>query len=114
MNRFNKFNKGDRLSANALNSLVDSLPKYDNITANGLYTDCGNGQVIIQTGKDKFGAVGEVGEKIEKKLYPFKVKWCSHSETVQTSGEWQIYLPTGCVTINSQPVVPTNTIPSNP
>ena len=108
MNRFNKFNKGDRLSANTLNSLVDSLPKYDNITANGIYTDCGNGQVIIQTFKDKFGAVGEVGGKTENKLYPFKVKWCSHSETVQTSGEWQIYLPTGCVTINSQPVVPKN------
>ena len=74
MNRFNKFNKGDRLSANALNSLVDSLPKYDNITANGLYTDCGNGQVIIQTGKDKFGAVGEVVEKSEKKLYPFMIQ----------------------------------------
>ena len=108
MNRFNKFNKGDRLSANALNSLVDSLPKYDNIMATGLYTDCGNGQVIIQNGKDKFGAVGEVGEKPVNKLYPFKVKWCSHSKTVQTSGEWQIYLPSGCVTINSQPVVPTN------
>lgn len=108
MNRFNKFNKGDRLSANTLNSLVDSLPKYDNITTNGIYTDCGNGQVIIQTGKDKFGAVGEVGEKTVDKLYPFKVKWCSHSKTVQTSGEWQIYLPSGCVTINSQPVIPTN------
>lgn len=108
MNRFNKFNKGDRLSANTLNSIVDSLPKYDNITTNGIYTDCGNGQVIIQTGKDKFGAVGEVGEKTVDKLYPFKVKWCSHSKTVQTSGEWQIYLPSGCVTINSQPVIPTN------
>lgn len=108
MNRFNKFNKGDRLSANTLNSLADSLPKYDNITTNGLYTDCGNGQVIIQAGKDKFGPVGEVGGKTVDKLYPFKVVWCSHSKTVQTSGEWQIYLPSGCVTINSQPVVPTN------
>lgn len=105
MNRFNKFNKGERLSANTLNSLVDSLPKYDNITANGLYTDCGNGQVIIQTAKDKFGSIGDDSGN---KLYPFKVRWCSHSKTVQTSGEWQIYLPAGCVTINSQPVVPTN------
>lgn len=48
MQRFRKFNSGDKLTANTLNRIADSLPKYDNITTNGTYTDCGNGQVIIR------------------------------------------------------------------
>lgn len=98
MKIFRKYERGDKLSANALNKIADNLPKYDNIT-NGVYTDCGNGQVILQTfGGNKFG--GSEDTSVQKSLLPFTVRWICTSKTDKDSGEWQIYLPMGCAILD--------------
>lgn len=98
MKSFRRYERGDKLSANALNNIADNLPKYDNIT-NGVYTDCGNGQVILQTfGSDKFGSIG--GDDSVKELKPFQTRWQCTSKTDKNQGEWQIYLPSGCATLD--------------
>lgn len=98
-NKFGKFSRGDRLSADVLNKLVGSLPKYDNIITSGIYTDCGNGQVILHTNGNKFGGVGDA-EYSAPEIKPFTTRWLNTSKTEKNKGEWQIYLPVGCAILN--------------
>lgn len=42
-----RFRRNEKLTARALNNIVRNLPTHDNINPNGVYRDCGNGQVIL-------------------------------------------------------------------
>lgn len=95
--KFRRYEHGDKISARNLNNIIDMLPKYDNILMNGQYFDCGNGQVMLNTGSNKFGSTDSGGSKV---LYPFATRWQCTSKTDKNQGEWQIYLPTGCATLD--------------
>lgn len=77
------------------------LPKYDNILMNGQYFDCGNGQVMLNTGSNKFGSTGGGGAKV---LKPYALRWQRTSKTNKDEGEWQIYLPMGCATLDKETI----------
>lgn len=82
--RFRQNEKGDKISANKLNRIQNSLPVYDNILPNGQYRDCGNGQVILYTGKGKFGQGGDIQVQ---RLTPFMLRWKATNKD-GTEGEW--------------------------
>ena len=41
-------------------------------------------------------------------LRPFALRWQRTSKTDENAGEWQIYLPMGCVSVNGEPSTPSN------
>lgn len=100
----NFVNPGDPITAQAFNQLANSIPNIKQLSPNMGFIAGSDGTLVMNQWNNLMAAPqgGDGG------LRPFKVRWMSHSKEVETSGEWQIYLPTGCVTINNEPVVPTN------
>lgn len=96
-----RFKRGDRPTAKQLNSIIKELPSYNNVNPGGLYRDCGNGQIIL---RNKNISVGNAAAATAAAaLRPFAVRWMNTSKTDKKIGEWQIYLPIGCATVNDIP-----------
>lgn len=99
----NFVNPGDPITAQAFNQLANSIPNIKQLSPNMGFVAGSDGTLVMNQWNNLMAAPQSAGG-----LRPFKVRWMSHSKEVETQGEWQIYLPTGCVTINNEPVVPTN------
>lgn len=100
----NFVNPGDPITAQAFNMLANSIPNIKQLAPNMGFIAGSDGTLVMNQWNNLMAAP----QGGEGSLRPFKVRWMSHSKEVDTAGEWQIYLPTGCVTINNEPVVPTN------
>lgn len=50
----------------------------------------------------------EAGEVEMTPVRPFKVRWCSHGKAGDGNGEWQVYLPNGCVSLDGASAIPLN------
>lgn len=97
-------NPGDPITASAFNALANSIPNIRQLSPNMGFIAGPDGTLVMHQWNNLMAAPqGGNGN-----LRPFRVRWMSHSKDIETRGEWQIYLPTGCVTINDEPVIPTN------
>lgn len=91
---------GDDITADLINSIIDSVPKMHNPSCTLGFRETENGLLlhqnnIIATGGGRGGHGG---------LRPFKLRWMPQDDEDQSKGEWQIYLPMGCADINEKDV----------
>lgn len=94
---------GQTVSATLLRDIVMYLRAITPISGAGMKISRTPNGTVFQSTAVSGGAVLQFGSTL-----PFQIRWYQKSETDDTSGEWQIYLPFGCVSFNSKPSIPLN------
>lgn len=102
----NGLSAGNRLSAMWFQKLLDAMRRYRPVAGRNItITETPNGCIINGT------PGGGQAVAARTQLAPFAVRWMEHpaaEEGGETGGEWQIYLPLGCLSVNAAVSVPDN------
>lgn len=101
----NFVNPGDPITAQAFNTLANSVPNIKQLAPNMGFIAGPDGTLVLNQWNNLMAAPQGDGSR-----KPFALRWMSHSTTSEKTGEWQIFLPFGCATMDSEPVYPTNDV----
>lgn len=96
---------GSVVSSSWLQRVVDAIRRYHPVAGRGvMLTETPNGTII------NCSATGTAYATAAASTRPFAVRWCSWGDGSggAESGEWQIYLPFGCVSVDGVTAIPTN------
>ena len=93
---------GSVVSSSWFQRVVDAIRRYHPVAGRGvMLTETPNGTII------NCSATGAAYATAAASTRPFAVRWCSWDDGGE-SGEWQIYLPFGCVIVDGVTAIPSN------
>lgn len=90
---------GDVITADLINGIIDSVPKMHNPSCTLGFRETEDGLLLHQNNIIATGGGRSV--RNAKGLRPFALRWMPKSVEDEKIGEWQVYLPKGCMQLNN-------------
>ena len=89
---------GDVITADLINGIIDSVPKMHNPSCTLGFRETEDGLLLHQNNIIATG--GGRSARSANGLKPFALRWMPKSVEDEKIGEWQVYLPKGCMQLN--------------